>query len=274
MDPTHRRPTAAVRITWQIHNRLLARKPSLENPYFKPAPAGLVPTATKFQHSHVLCVLHELIGRRRSTPPLHVGGRIQKRVTQRDPMEHASCTHNWPIRPVGPRHPPGVWYAQSRFGGALPSYAMKLLCWIAWCLPVPLGITAVPSRRMPHPAMRRWNVCSCAWGGGVGGGSGRGDGGVGEGWEGLLPGVGGGGCRAPPNSWVCGPGVIRRFKTPLAPVKGWVSSATPLRQLRQLLPSSRRTMRRRLETRSHNRRPCAANSMRPLGAISRTRGRP
>ena len=96
----------------------------------------------------------------------------------------------------------------------------------------------------------------------------------GGGLGGAVAGVGGGGCRAPPNSWVCGPGVIRRFKTPLAPVKGWVSSATPLRQLRQLLSSSRRTMRRRLETRSHNRRPCAANSMRPLGAISRTRGRP
>ena len=56
------------------------------------------------------------------------------------------------------------------------------------------------------------------WRGGGGGGGGLGGGGGGwEGmgfWEGVVlvgapgRGVHGGGCRAPPNSWVCGPGVI------------------------------------------------------------------
>ena len=36
---------------------------------------------------------------------------------------------------------------------------------------------------------------------------------------------GGGGCRAPPNSWVCGPGVIRQFAPPLPTIEGRVSSA-------------------------------------------------
>ena len=41
--------------------------------------------------------------------------------------------------------------------------------------------------------------------------------------RGFCPG-GGGGCRAPPNSWVCGPCVIRQFAPPLAPIEGRVSS--------------------------------------------------
>ena len=32
-------------------------------------------------------------------------------------------------------------------------------------------------------------------------------------------------CRAPPNSWLCGPGVIRRFAPPLTPMRGTVASA-------------------------------------------------
>ena len=76
------------------------------------------------------------------------------------------------------------------------------------------------------------------WGGGGGGGGGGARrGGVwegvgfwegGGGWEGRrggrFPG-GGGGCRAPPNSWVCGPGVIRQFAPPLPTIEGGVSSA-------------------------------------------------
>ena len=73
-------------------------------------------------------------------------------------------------------------------------------------------------------------------GGGGGGGGGARRGGVWEGvgfWEGVVlvgapgravPG-GGGGCRAPPNSWVCGPGVIRQFAPPLPTIEGRVSSA-------------------------------------------------
>ena len=61
-----------------------------------------------------------------------------------------------------------------------------------------------------------------AWRGGLGGAPGRavpGGGGV--------PGVpvGRGRCRAPPNSWVCGPGVIRQFAPPLPTIEGRVSSA-------------------------------------------------
>ena len=49
-------------------------------------------------------------------------------------------------------------------------------------------------------------------------------------WEGRrggrFPGFPGrGGCRAPPNSWVCGPGVIRQFAPPLPTIEGRVSSA-------------------------------------------------
>ena len=67
-------------------------------------------------------------------------------------------------------------------------------------------------------------------GGGLGGAPGRavpGGGGGSRGGGGGVPGVpvGGGGCRAPPNSWVCGPGVIRQFAPPVPTVEGRVSSA-------------------------------------------------
>ena len=40
----------------------------------------------------------------------------------------------------------------------------------------------------------------------------------------FLPGgKGGGGCRAPPNSLACGPGAIRQFAPPLAPIEGRAS---------------------------------------------------
>ena len=55
---------------------------------------------------------------------------------------------------------------------------------------------------------------------GSGRGVGGGGGGAGEGGS-----LGGGGCQAPPNSWVCSPGVIRYFAPPLPTKEGRVSSA-------------------------------------------------
>ena len=62
----------------------------------------------------------------------------------------------------------------------------------------------------------------------LGGGGGGLEGGCWEGRQGGRRGgrfPGGGGGRAPPNSWICGLGVIRQFTPPLPTIEGRVSSA-------------------------------------------------
>ena len=87
----------------------------------------------------------------------------------------------------------------------------------------PLG----PGRQLPPPT-NCWPKAPRGGGGAWRGGSrrGAGEGGSrGGGGGGSRGSRGGGGCRAPPNSWVCGPGVIRQFAPPLPTIEGRVSSA-------------------------------------------------
>ena len=75
-----------------------------------------------------------------------------------------------------------------------------------------------------HPAVHVSTCAKAPWGGG---GGGRGGSGRGWFWEGCRRGwfPGGGGGRAPPNTWVCSLGVIQQFEPPLPTIEGRVSSA-------------------------------------------------
>ena len=81
------------------------------------------------------------------------------------------------------------------------------------------GRQLTPQQTVGRGPLGRGGLGGGVLGGAPGGGAGGGAG------EGGSPGRGGGGGRAPPNSWVCGPGVIRQFASPLPTIEGRVSSA-------------------------------------------------